>query len=352
MKACDLAKLLGVSPATISLVLNDKPGLSQKLRQRLTEQIIELGYEDMLAGSKKKASQQKALSKKDLARPSIAFISYMNNNPWEEIYSFYGGVLEGAQQEAKDIDCNLVVIYRESETNLKQALRRAGEVIGAVIACDWVNEEVMEELTELEIPLVFIDSFDPTIKVNAVNVDNRQSMYSIVEYLKQRGHRDIGYAMRGDERNANDDRRIAFRRALKDLHLRDRQERYYITGMDHGPMDTSLLEARFKEAETLPTAIVTENDIVGLLVINALKKVGLRVPEDVSVIGFDNNPLSRITDPPMTTVVSSRHRIGRECVALAIRLRNLYKMDMPHLPMKISISTEIIERQSVADITK
>ena len=111
MKAKDLANLLGVSPATISLVLNNKPGLSDKLRSRLTEQIIELGYGDMLGGKTRKAEKtvktQGATGREH--RPSIAFISYIDqDNEWESIYSFYTGVLEGVQWEARETGCNLV----------------------------------------------------------------------------------------------------------------------------------------------------------------------------------------------------------------------------------------------------
>ena len=351
MKAKELAKLLGVSPATISLLVNDKPGLSQKTRKKLTEQIIELGYGSML-GQGKAAEETKAVEEVSPVRPSIAYISYKQKDPWEDIYSFYVGVLEGAQQEAREIDCNLVVIYRESESNLKRALKRAGEVIGAIIVCDDVTQEILQELDGLNIPCVFIDVFDPNLPVNSVNVDNRQSMYRIVDYLKNMGHREIGYVVSGWFSDSNEDRRIAFRRAIRDLHLRERQEFFFSAGNEKGPMDTSVLEALFTNLENMPTALCTENDSEALRTVNALKRCGFRVPEDVSVVGFDDNPLSRICEPRLTTVRSSRHRMGRECVAMILRLKRLRESDTVQMPMKISISTDIVERDSVARIER
>ncbi|MBR2262735.1 MAG: helix-turn-helix domain-containing protein, partial [Firmicutes bacterium] len=95
MKSKDLAQLLGVSPATISLLLNHKPGLSQTLRDRLTDQIIELGYGDMLterSGAAKKKSRQPM---EDRSRPSIVYLSYRSKgSEWEDMYAFYSGVQE------------------------------------------------------------------------------------------------------------------------------------------------------------------------------------------------------------------------------------------------------------------
>ena len=355
MKAKDLANLLGVSPATISLVLNNKPGLSNKLRSRLTEQIIELGYGDMLGGKTRKTEKtvktQGASGREH--RPSIAFISYIDqDNEWESIYSFYTGVLEGVQWEARETGCNLVVVYRDSESSLKYALSAAEDLMGAIVICNCITPEVLSEVENLKIPCVFIDVFDPNIHVNSVNVDNRQAMYMIVNYLKNKGHRDIGYVMTGDFRDSDEDRRIAFRRALKDLHIRERNEFYVIAGNQKGPMDTSVLVENFRRMETMPTALVCENDREALRTINALKQAGFRVPEDVSVVGFDDNPVSRIADPKITTARSSRHRIGRECVAMVARLKRLKESETLQLPMKIYISTEMVERDSVADINQ
>ncbi|MCR5005607.1 MAG: LacI family transcriptional regulator [Clostridiales bacterium] len=349
MKSKDLAQLLGVSPATISLLLNHKPGLSQTLRDRLTQQIIELGYGDMLterSGMSKKKNRQ---SMEDRSRPSIVYLSYRSKgSEWEDMYAFYSGVQEGAQQEAQETDCNLLVIYRQSE-DLAKAIRRAGDVLGLIVVCDGITDEILEELDALHLPYVFIDAFDPTRAVNAVNVDDRQSFYIIVEYLKKLGHRELGFVTSGFESDSAEERRISYRRALKDHKLRDHREYYFTAGQEKGPMDTTVLEEQFRSIEHMPTAVLAENDKEAVRTIMALRKVGYRVPEDVSVIGFDDNPISRVIDPQLTTVRSSRHRIGRECVALIMRLNRLAESDTVHVPMKISISTELVVRDSVKE---
>ena len=350
MKSKDLAQLLGVSPATISLLLNHKPGLSQRLRDKLTQQIIDLGYGDMLTEHEDDKKKKTRLSKEERTRPSIVYLSYRSrDSEWEEMYAFYSGVQEGAQQEAQETDCNLLVIYRQAEPDLKRAIRRAGDVLGLIVICDEITDEILTELNGLELPYVFVDAFDPMQAVNSVNVDNRQSFYIIIDYLKKRGHREIGYVTCGYENGSSDERRVAFRRALKDHKLRDRREFLFEVGQDKGPMDTTVLEEQFRSIEHMPTALLAENDKEAVRTILALRKVGYQVPEDVSVVGFDDNPISRISDPLLTTVRSSRHRIGRECVALIMRLKRLRETDTVRVPMKIYISTELVERNSVAD---
>ncbi|MBO6157903.1 MAG: LacI family DNA-binding transcriptional regulator [Firmicutes bacterium] len=353
MKSKDLAKLLGVSQATISLVLNGKPGISKPLREKLTNQIIELGYESMLAGHENTQAETEQIPAGRKNRGSIIYLSYRSKQEdWNDIYSFYAGVLEGAQQESREIGCNLVIMYRNCESDLTGAIKDTGNVIGLIVVCTAVTDEVLNELNSLKLPYVFIDTFDPTHPVNAVNVDNLQSFHMSVGYLKAKGHRRIGYVQCEAESSSGEDRRVAFRRALKEHHLADRKENYFNPGFSSSPMDTSGLEEQFRQAENLPTALLAENDQNAMRAVNALKRIGKRVPEDVSVIGFDDNPLSRICDPPLTTIRSSRHRIGRECVALIMRLKRLYRTDTTQVPMKISISTELVERESVRDLTK
>ena len=349
MKAKDLAQLLGVSPATISLVLNGKPGISRPLREKLTKQIIELGYEDMLAGHKQAPEPEAPVSRRN--RGSIVYLSYRDKKEeWNDVYSFYAGVLEGAQQESREIGCNLIIMYRSCEEDLVTAIRETGNVLGLIVVCPHITDEVLEELNSLKLPYTFIDSFDFSHPVNSVNVDNLQSFHMSVGYLKSLGHKRIGYVSCSNETTSGEDRRIAFRRALKDHHLADRKENYFVAGEDKSLMDTTSLEEQFRNAENLPTALLSENDREGLRTVNALKRIGFRVPEDVSVIGFDDNPMSRICDPPLTTIRSSRHRIGRECVALIIRLKRLYQSDTTQVPMKMYISTELVERDSVQEL--
>ena len=149
MKAKDLAKKLGVSPATISLVLNNKPGISDSLRKSLLEKIQELGHEEMLCDACRAGSGP---APKPPEKPESAcackVIAYLvpgdfftdRNDP----YDFFSGVLEGVEAEAWENDCCLVMVHmnRNKEVSLAEKLLRAGNVIGAIVHPCRLTEEL------------------------------------------------------------------------------------------------------------------------------------------------------------------------------------------------------------------
>ena len=188
MKAKDLAKKLGVSPATISLVLNNKPGISDSLRQSLLKKIRELDCESMMCESCREG-EAPAIASAESGCKSIAFLSYLDCDDEEDDFSFFPGILEGAEAEARDNHLNLVVFHMKCQngTSPAELFRRSGSIVGAVVQTHRITEEILREIQEIEVPAVFIDVYDPALPVNSVRVDNRQSMYNIVSYLKSCG---------------------------------------------------------------------------------------------------------------------------------------------------------------------
>ena len=346
MKAKDLAKLLGVSPATVSLVLNGKPGISDSLRAQLTEKILDLGYGSMLKG--REAPETEAT---DRGRPAIVYLSYLDCEVWDQAYAFFPGVLEGAEMEARSRGWNLLVYHMNGETDapVEELLRRGGNVIGVIVQSQMTTPELAETAKRLSIPLVTMDCYDPRLDLSSVNVDNRQSMYAVVHYLKDRGHREIGYVGNDLGEDYQIDRHFSFRRALQELGLPDREEFLFLAGTEKGPYEFQKLAAVLGRAERLPTALVAESDRAAMRTVNALKQLGYRVPEDVSVIGFDNNPLCEVCVPRLTSVRNSRHLMGRECVMLLQNLRKLQEEGLPTTRLKYRLPTQLVCRDSVAD---
>ena len=135
MKAKELAKKLGVSPATISLVLNNKPGISDSLRHSLLEKIQELGCESMccegcLPSNKKEEEAPGAPA----ARQAIAYLIYTSSDEADDRFAFYPAVLEGAEMEARENGYNLLVLHMscQGNANLRRLLQN-GDTMGAII---------------------------------------------------------------------------------------------------------------------------------------------------------------------------------------------------------------------------
>lgn len=347
MKAKDLAKKLGVSPATISLVLNNKPGVSDSLRHSLLEKIRELGCENMLSGS----GSPQGMGDNDQTHPVIAYLIYTSSDEHNDRFAFYPAVLEGAEMEARDNNYNLVVLHMNSEgnPNLPNLLRCSGNVIGAIIQAFRINENIIEDIRNLEIPCVFVDSYRPERKVSSVCVNNEQGIMGAVQHLKERGHRRIGYVYSGCDSDCQLERRRCFHQALRTLDLEDVHENYFVAGCGADANDIDCLSQAFSKSVHMPTALIAENDRQAWRTIKALRRSGYRVPEDVSVIGFDDRSICSMVEPNLTSVKNYRHLMGRECIIMLQNLRRLKRLGFKRPCLKYELPTELICRNSVAD---
>lgn len=340
MKAKDLAKLLGVSASTVSVVLNNKPGISDSLRASLEEKIRELGYGYMLT------SPGSAVRSGGNSQPVIAYLSYIDYECEPDDVAFFPGVINGAETEARRKGCGLVVLNMQCEgSSLPELLRQTrGNVIGAILETHKITEKILADTASVDVPCVFMDSFDPSLPVSSVNVDNRQSMAQIVGLLYEHGHRKIGSVFGDYWASYVMDRHFCYRRALAERGLEYRQEFDLVF-----PRDTGRFQELFSR-EDHPTALVTQGDGFAVWAINALRDMGLRVPEDVSVVGFDNTRICTMVRPNLTSVRNSSQLMGRSCVQLLFVLNELRAEGEEHPQLKISLPTQLVQRDSVGPV--
>ena len=197
MKAKELAKKLGVSPATISLVLNNKPGISDSLRHSLLEKIQELGCESMCCEGCLPSSgrQDEPAQPANHSRQVIAYLIYTSSDEADDRFAFYPAVLEGAEMEARENGYNLMVLHMscQGNANLRRLLQNGGEAMGAIVQISNVDEHALNDIRSLDIPCVLVDSYRPDVRVSSVSINNEQGVFSAVRYLKEKGHQEIGY---------------------------------------------------------------------------------------------------------------------------------------------------------------
>lgn len=353
MKAKDLAKKLGVSPATISLVLNNKPGISDSLRQSLLEKIEELGCQEMLCDSHPNAkSAGEKPGKTD--PPAILYLIYTGYMEDDSNAAFFPAVLEGAEMEARDNGYKLIVFHMncQENTSLPELLRHSGNVAGAIIQSSQINDRILADVQSIDVPCVLIDLYRPDLQLSGVCVNNEQGIFSLVKYLKEMGHRDIGYVYSEFSSESLQERKRCFHAALRELGLEDRPENYFISAWDCRDCSYNFkrITQQLSQAERLPTVLVTEDDHEAAQIYQALRHLGLRVPEDISVTGFDDNFLATMLDPPLTTVKNYRHLMGRECVLLLQNLLRLKKAGIKNPCLKYEVATKLVKRDSVQNL--
>jgi DNA-binding LacI/PurR family transcriptional regulator len=347
MKAKDLAKQLGVSTATISLVLNNKPGISSDLRNRLLEEIKNLGCESMLKNNSD-------IHNEDLHHKNVivyAKYGFQDENA-DDDQSYFPSVLEGAEMQAREDGYNIQVIHLgKNRCSLKDCIDPKSTV-GMIVQLKSLTESINKELNSVDLPYIFIDCYSYIHNVTSVCVNNEDGMHYAIKYLSELGHKNIGYIASGDDTNSLLERRRFYHMALHEFGLTDNEDfRFFTCGTSQEKASATLYE-QWKNRDTMPTAFIAENDILAWRAIKALKRLGYSVPDDISIIGFDDRTIASMIDPPLTTIRVNRILLGRECV---LQLNNLIRMcdaGFHNVPYKLNIGVSLIKRESVAPVRK
>ena len=324
---------VGVSPTTVSLVLNNKPGAGEKLRERILRTAKELGY-----------TAPKGPKAGSLCFLQIARHGHTVNRDHDVFIADY---IEGLSHEAKDAGYALEVVTFKPAP-MEQVLDAAlGEVSdGFVVLGTELSREDVESFRELRKPLVFLDTYHEFLDFDFVDMNNEDSVFLIVSHLYAMGHRQIGFVRAAVETRNVRLREEGFYAGLGRLGLEaDKSFVFSVDQTYHGACDD--MKAILARGPRLPTALVCGNDIIASGCLKACSDSGIRVPDDLSIVGFDNLPLSAVVDPPLTTIQVSKAQIGRMAVQLLVsRLRS--DTSMPSV--KVLIGGKLIERRSVRKI--
>lgn len=352
IKAKELAKKLGVSEATLSLVLNHKEGISQKTREMVTDQIVSMGYGYMFKNSQKtigkndkNISEAKPVSSAE-DRGYIGFVIYTDTGLFMENTPFFPLIIDGMDAMARNNGYRLLVINIKREMDLKTKLGyiRESGCQGYIIYAPELPEEEVDALLGLRIPFVLLDKYFPGKKIDAVTLNNEQGIYIILQMLAGLGHKRIGYLGSGVDLQSFLERKRSYRRIMGELGLEVDDK--YFTDIGY-PEEEAIfgMKELIQKSEDLPTAFVTDNDCVAYGAIKALMDAGYSVPGDVSVVGFSDRPVCMYIVPNITTVRIPRMRFGGEAVDLLLNklLKNPYNDECN---IKTEVSFELVMRDS------
>ncbi len=329
----DIAFRVGVSPTTVSLVLNNKPGASEELRDRILKTARELGYPGP------RSSRNGSLCLLRIARHGHA----VNRDHDVFIADYIEGLGKGAVQAGFSLE---IVTFKLTpiEEILAAAMEKNAE--GFIVLGTELSGEDVERFGALRKPLVFIDTYHEFLDFDFVDMNNEDSVYTIVKALAGLGHRRIGMVKGSIETRNFKLREEGFVASLARLGLPfDPGLVFAVDSTFHGAIED--MRAIIARGTRLPPALFCANDIIACGCLRAMRQAGIRVPEDVSVVGFDDLPISANADPPLTTVRVSKVEIGRMAAQL---LANRIRVNPASPPVKALIGGELVERRSVLDL--
>ena len=332
----DIAAKAGVSPATVSLVLNNKPGISEETRNAVIRVVQDLGYTRPKAHRTPPAEQQQ----------NVQFIIYKKHGMVVADTPFFAYVLEGVQIQARKYGFNLLISYideRAGAAAVRQQIQRITQsgCKGMLLLATEIEEEGLKPFLESGVPMVVVDNRMQKCDIDTVTMNNVQGAYLATHYLAECGYRKIGHLQSRVVIQNFVDRHTGYEQAIRELSLSGYPDGTFKIGStaEKAYMDMKELLAGGTE---LPQAFFADNDVIALGALRALNEAGKKVPQDVAIVGFDDIPMSALSTPPLTTVRVEKIYIGRAAVdRLAARLEE------PDAPcMKLEVQTTLVVRGS------
>ena len=335
--AKQLAEKAGVSQATVSLVLRGKPGVSEPVRQRILQMAKEMGLEPQ---------HNTALLNPQNGK-SIQLVIYKRHGQVMADTPFFAQLTQGVADEAAILGYHLSISYfygnqpAREQIHSIQSLNPAGLIL---LATEMHTEDVTPFL-ELSIPIIVLDNSFPALRYDAVSIDNSLGAWKAVRYLIECGHTRIGYLHSSVDIYNFRDRSNGYLQACRTLPgdaARDSARRIILVR----PSSEGAAEDMAKYLDTepmLPTAFFADNDRIAAGCCKTLLKYGYRIPDNISVIGFDDSAVSEVLNPPLTTMQIQKQRMG----AIAVERLNILLSYSPPERVRIAISPEVLVRQSV-----
>jgi DNA-binding LacI/PurR family transcriptional regulator len=350
VKVKDIARYAEVSIATVSRVLNNHENISEEIRQRVLQAATELGYF--------KFASQGPASRNTVERQikEIGFLfcyTDLQDNKFE-LDPFWGHVLTGAQTEASKSSIRMIyeAIPFHQPSYLLQIKLHEMRVNGLLVVGP-SEPETIHEIQRSNIPMVLIDNYIAEAKqpLDAVLCNNYEGAKLAINYFLQRGHRNIayigGYSM--DTRTpiyTFNLRKAGYISALREAHIPVKE---YLIQECHVIKAEAIFDAckRLIESENDLSAVFCTNDLTAIWAIKGFRHFGKRVPEDISVIGFDNIEMAEHLTPPLTTLHVPKEAMGE--IGVRALLSRIADLQIPGITYNLEV--QFIERGSVATRT-
>lgn len=328
----DVAKLAGVSPSAVSIYLNNRPGIAAKTEARIAEAIEQLGYVPRGNGNRNKSNGFVGLIVEQLPSTLTGDL-------------FYSDIATGIQQEAEQLGYSVAItVVNEPPQSLPRLIDEDAVVGLLAIGGGDITDDFLKLLSESDTPFVTVDNESLSHPFNNIVVDNYRGAYLAVQHLIKLGHQRIAIIRGPEKYKSLTERYYGYLHAMTDAGL----------PIDHDLIQQPLSKGKpnkgYLEMMALldlpepPTAIFAVTDRTALGAMAALNEVGINVPDDLSIVGFDDVTPEAYPKPSLTSITSKRLDMGR------IAMQRLHELinDPDQTPIKIVMHTQLVIRDTSA----
>lgn len=300
----DIAKRAGVTSATVSMVINNKPNISQATRKKVLSIAKELNYYPNVIARGLATKRSNAIG---VIVPNLAS-------------SFVVRVLQGIKSTNRDLNYTVLLFdtigQKESEAQLFQRLARERRIDGVILISATVTDEELNVFAEESVPgIVVARKFD---KIDCVYVNNEQGAKDATDYLVGKGHSVIACVVSAKLGLPMEERLSGYRKSLAEKGIQFRQDLVFSVE-DDTMNEGAAIFGKIKVIKPAVTAVfVPAGDMVAIGILKEAKKNGMRVPEDLAIVGYDDLPAAEVIEPSLTTVRQPKLEMGDYAINMIV----------------------------------
>lgn len=326
----DIAKKLGISPSTVSRAMRNHPDVSKKTKDKVKQFANEVNYQPNIIAQSLKSGHSNIIG---VLVPQVR-------------HYFFAEIMAGISDVIDQTNYNIIIC--QSKENYESEVRNVETLIQQRIAglLISVSEETknfdhFNLLKTNKIPLVFFDRACKEVEASRVIINDYQSAFDAVDYLAKAGYKKIAHLAGFSNLFIANERLRGYKDALQKNNLEINDNRIIENGLNEEDGAKSFLEL-YNRSDEKPDAIFAVTDPVAIGAYQEIKKMGLKIPRDIAIMGFSNNPVSSLIEPALTTIDQHPYKIGAE--AAKILLEEIQNTEST-ISDKI-IETELIIRET------
>ncbi|MEI9942965.1 MAG: LacI family DNA-binding transcriptional regulator [Chitinophagaceae bacterium] len=327
----DLAKELNLSPATVSRGLKDHRSLNKNTKKRIMDKAEELGYRSNNFASNLRKQKTHTIG---------VVVPQLNSN-------FIASVLSGIEKVTTYANYDIIITHssesgKKEIANANNLFHKRVDGLIVSLASDTTDLSHFQQFFKREIPVVFFDRVEETSNGAKIIIDNYKAAYEATKHLIDQGCKRIAHITSNQKRNVYSKRYSGYRDALENNNIPFDEKFVFIGALDR---ESSLATAQqIAKMKPLPDGVFAINDLSAALCIQVFKEHGIRVPEDIAVVGFNNDTIGIISDPQLTTINYPAVQMGEQA-AMAL-IDYLTGNTKSILTDSIILNAELIVRES------
>jgi LacI family transcriptional regulator len=327
----DLARELQLSPATVSRGLKDHHAINANTKKRIIEKAEELGYRSNNFASNLRRQKTQTIG---------VLVHQLNSN-------FIASVLSGIEKVTAIVNYDIIIAHssesgKKEIANANNLFHKRVDGLIVSLASDTTDLAHFQQFFKRRIPVVFFDRVEENGEGTKIIIDNHNAAYKATKHLIEQGCRRIAHITINQKRNVYAKRFSGYKEALKDHNIPLNEDLVFIGALDKE--STVSIAEKIAQMVPMPDGVFAINDLSAALCIRVFKEFGIRVPEDIAVVGFNNDTVGTIIDPRLTTINYPAVKMGEEAAtALINQLQQPNKTDFNST---IILDAELIIRES------